>query len=158
MSNRRRSSWIARLAVAFGAITACTTGTPYAQVAGTLPAPPAGQGRILLYMTSASAQLHFFPDMTIDGAPVGTIRPGTFFYVDRQAGLHQIGVGQKQASVISSQIATDPVTIDVIPGATSYVSASAVAIVAATQVILRSEAPDDAVRDLSDLSWVPPAK
>ena len=158
MPQGSRKNWIACAAVALGAITACATGTPYAQVAAGLPPPPAGQGRIVLYMTSASAQLHFFPTMTVDGVPVGTLRPGTFLYLDRPAGLHPIGVSQQQASVISTQIATEPVTIEVFPGATSYVSASAVAIVAATQVILRSEAPDAAVRDLSDLSWVPPAE
>lgn len=147
---------IACIAIALAALTACATGESYSQASVDFPPPPAGQGRIMLYMTTASAQQHLFPIMTVDSVRVVTLHPGTFFYVDRPAGLHQIGVAQQQESVISTQVATDPITIEVFPGATSYVSASAVAIVAATQVILRSEAPDNATRDLWNLSLLTP--
>jgi hypothetical protein len=147
---------IACVAVALAALVACATGESYSQASVDFPPPPAGQGRIMLYMTTASAQQHFFPIMTVDSAPVVTLHPGTFFYVDRPPGMHQIGVTQQQASVITTQIATDPITIEVFPGATTYVSASAVAIVAQTQVVLRGVPPDDATRDLWNLSLAQP--
>ena len=156
MPKSRRRIRVAGFAAALGLVTACATGQTYSEVAVELTPPPAGEGRIMLYMTDASAQQHFFPTVTVDSAPAATLKPGTFFYVDRPPGLHQIDVAQQQESVISAQIATDPITIEVFPGKTTYVSASAVAIVAQTQVILRGEAPDDAQRDLWNLSLLKP--
>jgi hypothetical protein len=152
MLQSRRRTGIACLAVA---LVACA-GQTYSEVAVGLSPPPAGEGRIMLYMTDASAMQHFFPTLTVDSAPVATLKPGTFFYVDRPSGFHQISVSQQQESVITAQIATDPITIEVFPGKTTYVSASAVAIVSQTQVILRGEAPDNAQRDLWNLSLLEP--
>jgi hypothetical protein len=150
----RRTVSIACLALAVGGLTACATGTPYAEVMESIPALPAGQGRIMVYMTDSSQPIDFYPTVTVDAVPVGTIRAGTFFYVDRPAGLHQVGIGEHQASVISNQIATEPVDIEVIPGETAYVHAEAVQIIARVQVVLRPEIPENAMRDLEKLSYV----
>ena len=147
---------IAWLVLALGGLTACATGTPYAEVAASMPALAAGQGRIMIYMTDSSQPIDFYPTVTVDSVPAGKIRPGTFFYVDRPAGIHEIGVGDHQAAIISNQIATEPVTIDVIPGQTAYVHAEAIQITARVQIVLRPEIPENATRDLEKLSFVAP--
>jgi hypothetical protein len=144
------------LLMALSGVTACATGVPYAEEAASIPALAAGQGRIMIYMTDSSQPIDFYPTVTVDAVPVGKIRPGTFFWVDRPAGVHEVGVGGHQAAIISDQIPTEPVTIDVIPGETAYVHAEAILIIARVQVVLRPEIAENATRDLEKLSFVAP--
>ena len=66
-----------------------SSGVKFSEMAGTLPPPAAGQGRVYVYRTSAvGAALR--PQVTFDGRVVGKAIPKGFFYVDAAAGSHEI--------------------------------------------------------------------
>ena len=68
--------------------------------------------------------------------------------------MHQIGIAQHQVDIISNQIATEPVTLELIAGQTAYVHAEAIQVVGRVQLVLRPEIPENALRDLQRLSMV----
>ena len=145
----RRRSWCV---VALGALLACSTGTPYAQVVAQLPAIPPGYGRLLVYLPTSSEAPAFHPDIAIDGKEVGKIATGTFFHVELPVGMHQVGIfADEHLAGFGNQGATDPVTIEVLSGATSYVQVGVLVTVGMVKVVLMPEPAADAQRDLSDL-------
>jgi hypothetical protein len=151
-SSIRRSLAVAALAVSF----ACATGTPYSQVEATLPPPPSGQGRVILYM--ATGEVGWWPTLSIDGAVLGKLKPGTFFYVDRSVGPHQIEVPpDPHLAAFGNQGATTPVTLLVQTGQSAYVQVTVVATPGMITAVLTPEESADAQRDLSHLDLVPPA-
>jgi hypothetical protein len=144
-----RKSWCV---VALSALLACSTGTPYAQVAAQLPTLPPGYGRIMVYMTTNTEAPTFHPDIAIDGREVGKIGSGTFFHVDVPVGLHQVGIfTDEHLAGFGNQGVTDPVTIEVLSGTTSYVQVGVLVTVGMVKVVLMPEPAADAQRDLSDL-------
>jgi len=144
-----RKSWCV---VAVGALLACSTGTPYAQVAAELPALSSGSARIMVYMTTNTEAPEFHPDIAIDGREIGKIGSGTFFYRDVPAGVHQVGVmTDEHLAGLGNQGATDPVELSVAPGTTSYVQVGVLVTVGMVKVVLTPEHTADAQRDLSDL-------
>jgi len=144
-------------ALAACALLACSTGATYAQFAASTPKPPEGQGRIIVYLTDVSEAPAFWPIMTVDGQVLGELRTGTFFYVDRPAGVHQIGVGVKKSlGAFGNQGATDPVFIGVGPGTTSYLQVFVTAPPGMVMVQLQAEDAANGMRDLSSLHYVPP--
>lgn len=147
-------SW---LIAALGALLACSTGTPYAQVAAQLPALAPGYGRIMVYMTTNTEAPTFHPDIAIDGQEVGKIATGTFFHVEMPAGLHQVGVKtDEHLAGFGNQGATGPVEIEVKSGAASYVQVGILVTVGMVKVVLTPEPTADAQRDLSNLYQVAP--
>lgn len=139
------------------ALLACSTGTPYAQVAAQLPALPPGYGRIMVYMTTNTEDLEFHPDIAIDGQDVGKIESGTFFHVEMPAGVHQVGVKtDEHLAGFGNQGATQPVEIEVGSGTTSYVQVGVLVTIGMVKVVLTPEPPADAQRDLSNLYQVAP--
>lgn len=143
--------------VALGALLACSTGTPYAQVAAQLATPPPGYGRIMVYMTTNTEAPTFHPDIAIDGQEVGKIATGTFFHVEMPAGLHQVGVKtDEHLAGFGNQGATGPVEIEVKSGAASYVQVGVLVTVGMVKVVLTPEPTADAQRDLLNLYQVAP--
>ena len=111
---------------------------------------------MLFYMTSDQGD--WWPDLGVDGATLGKIKPGTFFYVDRPAGQHQIGVPpDPHLAAFGNQGATAPVTVLVQPSQVAYVQVTVVATVGMITAVLTPELAVDAERDLSHLDLVPPA-
>lgn len=144
--------------VAIGALLACSTGTPYSQVAAQLATPPPGYGRIMVYMTTNTEAPTFHPDIAIDGREVGKIETGTFFHVEMPAGVHLVGVKtDEHLAGFGNQGATQPVEIEVAPGTTSYVQVGVLVTVGMVKVVLTPEQAADAQRDLSNLYQVAPA-
>ena len=70
-------------------LNGCATGPKYSEVAATLGAPAADEGRIYIYriaVLGAAVQ----PDVKFDGVVVGQAVPGGFFYVDKPPGQYRI--------------------------------------------------------------------
>jgi hypothetical protein len=151
-SSIRRS--IASLALA--ASFACATGAPYPKVAATLPAPPPGEGRVLIYM--GTGEVGWWPALRVDGAQLGKIKPGTFFYVDESVGPHAIDVApDPHLAGFGNQGVTTPVNVLVQSGLTAYVQVTVVATPGMITAVLTPEDDADARRDLAHLDQVPPA-
>ena len=149
-----RKSWCV---VALSALLACSTGTPYAQVAAQLPTLPPGYGRIMVYMTTDTEMPTFHPDIAIDGKEIGKIGSGTFFHMDVPAGLHQVGIfTDEHLAGFGNQGVTDPVSLEVMSGTTSYVQVGVLVTVGMVKVVLTPESTADAQRDLSNLYQVAP--
>jgi len=134
----------------------CASGGPtYEQIESTLPPLAAGQGRIYLFLTGATEIPSFFPQLTVDGAPVGELRPNTYLYVDRPEGVHVIGVAVKKVdAAFGSQGATTPLEIPLEAGETVYVETDATASGMVVVTLTRVPA-EDGQRDLRPLSPAP---
>jgi len=144
-----RKSWFV---LALSALLACSTGTPYAQVAAQLPTLPPGYGRIMVYMTTDTEMPTFHPDIAIDGKEIGKIGSGTFFHMDVPAGLHQVGIfTDEHLAGFGNQGVTEPVSLEVLSGTTSYVQVGVLVTVGMVKVVLTSEPTADAQRDMSNL-------
>lgn len=144
-------------AVALGAALACASGTPYAQLSGELPALAPGQGRILIYMQENPDYYGFFPNLTVDGDVVGRIKQGTFFYVDRPAGSHTVGVrADERLAAFGNQGDTEPVSVELDAGGTAYVRVDLEITVGMVTPVLTPEVPSEAQRELAPLDAMTP--
>jgi Protein of unknown function (DUF2846) len=91
---RARSSWQLYLAFALAAVLAgCVTqsGPPLSSLA-TVGGPPKGMARIVVVrqeQTSIVMRYGGFP-VKLDGEPLGEVSVGTFAYLDRPRGSHQL--------------------------------------------------------------------
>jgi hypothetical protein len=132
-----------------------SSGPTYEQIESTLPPLAAGQGRIYLFLTGATEIPSFFPQLTVDGAPVGELRPNTYLYVDRPEGVHVVGVGVKKVdAAFGAQGATTPLEIPLEAGETVYVETDATADGMVVVTLTRVPA-EDGQRDLRPLSPAP---
>jgi hypothetical protein len=139
------------------AALACAAGGTNRETAPTLPPIAAGQGRVVLYMTSATQVESFHPTLTIDGESVGALRVGTFRAVDRPAGPHQIGVRMEPyLGAFGSQDPTQPQPVELAAGGTAYVEVLVLAGAAAVQVLLHPEQGEEAESALARLVQLPP--
>lgn len=148
-SLRRSLVWLPLVA-----LFACSTGTPYSQLS--MPDPAPGQGRILIYMEGSQGD--WWPYLSVDGATLGKIKAGTFFYVDRPIGPHAVGVpADPHLAGFGNQGATEPVTVLVQAGQIAYVQVTVVVTPGMIAAVLEPEDAADAQRDLEHLDLVPPA-
>ncbi len=105
-------------------LVGCATGPTYEQVRSTLPAPAPGVGRVFVFRRTAPTAPSFFPEITIDGAVVQSLRPNSFFFADVPAGAHRIGVHVRRSDApFGLQGSTAPVDAVVEAGAAAYVQA-----------------------------------
>jgi len=145
------------LALAAVGVLACSTGPTYSQFLMQTRPPPPGQGRVFVYLTDASEAPSFWPEITIDGQLMGEMRTGSFFYVDRPPGIHQVGVGSMASNAaFGNQGATPPVLVGVGPGSISYVQVFVITAPGMVKVELQPENPANGQRDLGSLHYVAP--
>jgi hypothetical protein len=71
-----------------GCVTA-RTGFDYAVVMQKVGPPAAGKARIV-FLNEKPRGYAAHAEVTVDGAPAGRLKPGTYVYADRPAGRHQI--------------------------------------------------------------------
>jgi hypothetical protein len=148
----RAGGWLAACAA-----LACSTGPTYSQFMARTAPPPAGQGRIFVYLTDASQAPSFWPIISIDGQMQGEIRTGSFFYVDRPTGVHQIAIGVGTANAaFGTQGATQPVLVGVGPGTSSYVQVFVIVAPGMVRAELQPENTENGQRDLSSLHYLAP--
>jgi hypothetical protein len=86
----RRSVLLSVIAMA---LTGCVTGSgaDYASLVQEIGAPKAGQARIVVFREKQfRGSLDGGYDIKLDGEPMRPLRTGTYFYVDRPPGKHQM--------------------------------------------------------------------
>jgi hypothetical protein len=148
----------AAAACLLGAAAACATGSSYRQMAAKLAPPAEGMSRIFVYLTTSSGAPAFWPQIAIDGELVGELRTGSFFYVDRPAGVHQVSVLVRTGTAaFGNQGATEPVSVLVAPGGAAYVQVQVTVGASMLNVTLLPEDAADAQRDLGPLDYAAPA-
>jgi hypothetical protein len=69
-------------------LTGCASGPKYAEIAKTIPAVKADQGRIYFMRSSSMFGAAIQPEIRLNNNVVGKSQPGGFFYVDRPAGKY----------------------------------------------------------------------
>jgi len=153
MTTRLRLAACACLAAALG----CSTGPSYPQLMAQLQPPAAGQGRLFVYLTDVTEAPSFWPIIAIDGQQMGELRTGSFFYVDRPAGVHQVGVGTTTSNAaFGTQGVTQPVQVELLPGTSSYVQVFVILAPGMVRVQLTPESTQDGQRDLAPLHYLAP--
>src|SRR5690349_4989722 len=79
-------------------LSGCVTdkvGLDYASTVQKMGPPRAGQSRIVMVAEQKKALVQgTICDVKLDGATVGSLKIGTYLYVDRPAGHHQLGATQ----------------------------------------------------------------
>jgi hypothetical protein len=139
------------------ATIACAAGPATPEAAPKLPPIAAGEGRIVLYMTSASQVESFHPALTVDGEVVGKLRVGTFRAVGRPAGPHQVGVHvQPSLGAFGNQDPTTPQPVELAAGDTAYVEILVIDNAGIIQVVLHPENAEGAQRAMERLVQAPP--
>jgi len=148
------------LSIALCLALACASGGPtYSELEGTLPGIPSGSGRILFYMTDAVEVPTFRPDLTVDGVIEGEIRAGTFFYLDRPAGVHQLGVHAKPVdAAFGGQGATQPIVLELAPGQRAYIRVDVDAPAGMVMPVLTPETAENGQRDMARLVQIQPGQ
>ncbi len=115
------SHGFAGLLVLACAAIACASGPAGPRGTAHLPALAPGLGRLVLYRTNDTDVTMFHPTLTVDGEPVGELPVGTFLYLDRPPGIHEVAAKkQPNVSAFGGQAPTKPVAIQLAPAETSY--------------------------------------
>ncbi len=70
-------------------VVGCATGPKYTEVADKLPKPAASEGRIW-FLRSEYAGGGIQPDVRLNGAVVGTAKPGGMYFADRPPGNYEV--------------------------------------------------------------------
>jgi hypothetical protein len=137
---------------------ACATGSTYEDLAASMPPIPAGQGRIFVFLSGANEVPSFVPHLTLDGMPIGTLRTGTYLYVDRPVGPHVLDVHVREGdAAFGAQTRAQPLEIMVTPAGSAYVEADTLEGVGTIEVTLTPVGPENGPRDLRPLQPAPEA-
>ena len=70
-------------------IGCATTGVRHSEMKSSLADPKSGDGRFYFYRLASAFGAAVQPEIKLNGVPVGTSRPGGFFYVDRPPGSYE---------------------------------------------------------------------
>jgi hypothetical protein len=81
---------ISIVAVLLSGCVSDRTGFDYAAITQKIGPPKPGQSRIVVLQEKAGAVSlsYCICDMKLDGTPIGTVKPGSYVYADRPAGVH----------------------------------------------------------------------
>jgi len=79
--------WLVGLA---SLVAGCASGPKYSELHSTFPALSSEQGRIFVYRARAFGGSAVQPEVKLDGARVGSSKPGGFFYIDRPPGQYEL--------------------------------------------------------------------
>ena len=142
---------------AVGALLACASGPTGPVGTGSLPPVAANRGRLVLYHTNDTDLVMFHPQLTVAGVVVGELPVGTFLYVDRAPGVYSVGVQpQPDVSSFGGQAPTQPVSVDLRAGETSYLRVGVDPTPVWVIVSLTPMDPSGAQQDLASLVELPP--
>ena len=127
------------------ALTGCAASGPkHAEVAKSIPAINADQGRVFFYRPSSMLGAAIQPNINLDGKVVGESKPGGFFYVDAVSGSHE--------AMVSTE-ATNKLTFALDKGETKYVRTSISMGLLAGRVVPTLVSADEAKKEIGDLSY-----
>jgi hypothetical protein len=86
---------------------------------------------------------------------VAEIHAGTFLYVDRPAGMHELGVRARKAdAAFGAQGVTAPVELPLAAGETAYVRVDVNAPAGMIQAVLTQESAENGRRDMARLRQI----
>jgi hypothetical protein len=132
------------LASAAWLAAACSRGPTWDEFRRHDAGPRPGYARIFVYTPLRSEVLHFNPDVTLDGQPVGTSSPGTFFYVDREPGVYELALPPKSyPGAFGKQGATEPARVSLWLGQAAFVQVDVGEFGGAVQTRLRTREKSD---------------
>ena len=131
-------------------LSGCATGVKYQDMASTIPAIQADQGRVYFFRSSSMVGAAIQPEIRLDDKVVGKSEPGGFFFVDAAAGNHVAAVSTETEKTLSFTLAA---------GETKYVRSSPSFGVLAGRIVLDLETPEKAKAELPSLAYTgAPAK
>lgn len=76
-------------------LAACASGPKHAEVASSIPALGAGQGRVYVYRSSSMLGAAIQPKVMVNGNAAGDSKPGGFFFVDLPAGTVEVATSSE---------------------------------------------------------------
>jgi hypothetical protein len=120
------------------------TGIKHEELAKSMPAIKAGEGRIYFMRSDSMFGAAVQPDIKLNGQVVGQSKPGGFFYVDRPAGNY---------AATSATETEKSLTFALQAGETKYVRSSVQMGVMVGRVVLDLETPEKAKTELAGLSY-----
>lgn len=135
---------LAFVTVVAGLVSACATGPKFSEVASSMPALKAGDGRIYFFRSSSMIGGAIQPDIRLNGQVVGESKPGGFFYVDRPAGNYVASASTETEKSVSFKLE---------PGETKYIRSSIGMGLFAGRPVLEPEDPRKANAELASLSY-----
>jgi hypothetical protein len=109
---RRNVLKFAAAAVVVALAGCAATGAKYDQVASSMPALKANEGRVYIMRDSGMFGAAMQPEINLNGQVVGKSQPGGFFYVDRPAGNYTATATTETEKALTFTLA---------PGETKYV-------------------------------------
>ena len=124
--------------------TGCATGPKFAELDAKTPTLKPTEGRVYFYRSSSMVGAAVQPDIRLNGAVVGTSKPGGYFYVDRPAGSYV-------ASTSTETEKTASFTLDA--GETKYLKTAPSFGVLIGRVVVTIESPSSAKTELAALSY-----
>jgi hypothetical protein len=131
-------------------------GPKYPDFAASAPPIALGHARLVFYRMLFTPPQTFRAQITVDGAAVGSLPMGTWFWVDQPAGLHRLDSPLWPAySAFGHQLRTAPVEVELASGTTSFVSVSLLT-TDPLRVSLAPVSAGQAQRDLATLEQAPP--
>lgn len=144
---RRTFLKLAVLAASAALLAGCATGMKHEQMAASMPSLKAGQGRIYFLRSSSPMGAAVQPDIRLNGAVVGSSKPGGFFYLDRPAGNYVASASTETEKTVSFALQ---------PGETKYIRSSISMGFLVGRAVLELETPEKAKAELDSLSYTGP--
>ena len=99
--------------IAFALLAGCATGgIKHPELKGSMPTLKSEEGRIYFYRNASMFGSAIQPEIKLNDTPVGSSRPGGFFFVDRGAGNYEAHASTEVERKITFALA---------PGETKYI-------------------------------------
>jgi len=124
-------------------LTGCATGPKHSEVASSIPALKADQGRVYFYRTAimgAAVQ----PDVRLNGTVVGSAVPGGFFFVDQAPGACEVSTSTEVEKKLTFTLAA---------GDTRYVRLNMNFGLLVGRVVPELAPAAEATKEIADLSY-----
>lgn len=132
--------------IAFAAaLTGCAASGPkHKDIASTIPALKADQGRVYFYRNASMVGGALSPSINLDGKAVGESKQGGFFYVDTGTGSHE---------AMTSTEVSNKVSFVLDKGEVKYVRTKVAMGIMVGHVVPELVSAEEAKKELSDLSY-----
>jgi hypothetical protein len=124
-------------------VAGCASGPKYSELAAKMPPIASGEGRIYFYRESSMMGAAVQPDIRLNGAVVGTSKPGGYFYVDRPAGNYVAAASTETEKTASFRLDA---------GETKYLKSAPSFGLVVGRIVITIESPDKAKAELASLS------
>lgn len=125
-------------------LTGCASGVKHKDMQSSIPALQSDKGRVYFYRSASMFGAAIQPNILLDGKVVGESKPGGFFFVDSNAGNHEVSTSTEVEKKLTF-------TLD--KGEVKYVKTSVSFGVLAGRIIPELVSAAEAEKELSDLSF-----